>query len=191
MDAARAEIVGVQTCAASTFVEHHQLFALLETPNNRRERANIDRVGVDVEHVAQDSPDFAEKHADELAPDRHRKAQEPLDGEAERVLLVHRRDIVEPVEIGDRLQIGLIFDQLLGAAMEQADMRIDPLDELAVEFENHAQNAVGGRMLRPKIDCEVPVLRRPLAPIKNLTARFHTTISHGSPLPRKRNLSFS
>src|SRR5262245_9873923 len=60
------------------------------------------------------------------------------------MLLVHRRDIVEAVEIRDRLQIGFVLDQLLGAAMKQADMRIDPLHHLAVEFKHKAQDAVAG-----------------------------------------------
>ena len=71
------------------------------------------------------------------------------------MLLVHRRDVVEPVEIRHRLQIGLVLDQLLGAAMEQPDMRIDALDHFAVELEHQAQHAVRGRMLRPEIDGEV------------------------------------
>ena len=82
-------------------------------------------------------------------------AEQLLDREAEGVLLVHRRDVVEPVEIGDRLQIGLVLDQLLGAAMQQADMRVDALDDLAVELEHQAQHAVRRRMLRPEIDGEV------------------------------------
>ena len=61
-------------------------------------------------------------------------------------------DIVEPVEIRDRLQIGLVLDQLFGAAMQQADMRIDALDDFAVQFEDKPQHAVRRRMLRPEID---------------------------------------
>src|SRR5690348_3256298 len=34
-------------------------------------------------------------------------------------------------------------------------MRIDPLDDLAVELEHEAQHAVRGRMLRPEVDGEV------------------------------------
>ena len=71
------------------------------------------------------------------------------------MLLIHRRDIIEPVEIRDRLQIGLLLDQLFGAAMQQADMRIDALDDLAVEFEHQTQHAMRRRMLRPEIDREV------------------------------------
>ena len=71
------------------------------------------------------------------------------------MLLVHRRDIVEPVEIGQRLQIGLGLDQLLGAAMQQADMRVDALDDFAVQLQHKAQHAMRRRMLRAEVDGEV------------------------------------
>ena len=71
------------------------------------------------------------------------------------MLLVHRRDVVEPIEIRHRLQIGLVLDQLFGAAMQQPDMRIDALDDLAVELQHQAQHAVRRRMLRPEVDVEV------------------------------------
>ncbi len=71
------------------------------------------------------------------------------------MLLVHRRDIVEPVEIRDRLQIGLVLDQLFGAAMKQADMRIDARDHFAVELQHQTQHAVRGRMLRSEVDGKI------------------------------------
>ena len=77
-------------------------------------------------------------------------AEQLLDRERVGVLLVHRRDIVEPVEIGHVLQIGARLHQLLGAAMQQADMRIDALDHLAVELQHQAQHAVRRRMLRAR-----------------------------------------
>ena len=66
------------------------------------------------------------------------------------MLLVHRRDVVEPVEVADRLQVGLVLDQLLGAAMQQPDVRIDALDHLAVQLQHQAQHAVRRRMLRAR-----------------------------------------
>jgi len=81
------------------------------------------------------------------------------------MLLVHRRDVVEPVEIRQSLEIGLVLDQLLGAAVEQPDMRVDALDHFAVELEHEAEHAVGGRMLRPEIDGELAVVAVPLAAI--------------------------
>ena len=105
--------------------------------------------------MRQDAADLGIEHADQLAALRHVDAEQPLDRQRKRVLLVHRRDIVEPVEIRDRLQIGLRLDQLFGAAVQQADMRIDAVDHLAVQFQHQTQHAMRRRMLRPEIDVEV------------------------------------
>ena len=45
-----------------------------------------------------------------------------------------------------------MLNQLFGAAVEQADMWVNPFDNLAIKLHHHAQNAVGGRMLRAEID---------------------------------------
>src|SRR5208337_143458 len=101
------------------------------------------------------------------------------------MLLVHRRDVVEPVEIGDRLQVGFVFDELLGGAMEQTEMRVDALDQLAVELQDHAQHAVCRRVLGSEIDGEVAVLRRALH-LQRRCARFHDATA--LPLQRYRFL---
>ena len=155
MHAADAEVGRMHARARGALVEHHQLLALLEAPQRRGERADVHRLRGDVEDVREQPPDLAIEHADELRAARHLQAEQLLRREAERMLLVHRRDVVEPVEIRDRLQIGLLLDQLLGAAMQQPDMRIDALDHLAVELQHEAQHAVRRRMLRPEVDGEV------------------------------------
>ena len=66
------------------------------------------------------------EHPDQLATDRDLQAQQLLDGQHEGVLLVHRRDVVEPVEVARCSGVGPRLDQLLGAAVQQADVRIDP-----------------------------------------------------------------
>jgi hypothetical protein len=75
--------------------------------------------------------------------------------QAERVFLVHRRDIVEPVEVRQRLQVGFMLDQLFGATMEQADMGIDSSDHLTVQLQHKPQHPVSRRVLRSKIDREI------------------------------------
>ena len=45
MHAADAEVVRVETRARGALVEHHQLLALLEAPERRRERADVERLG--------------------------------------------------------------------------------------------------------------------------------------------------
>jgi hypothetical protein len=52
------------------------------------------------------------------------------------MLLIHGRDVVEPVKIGQRLKISLMFNQLLGPAMQKPNMRVNALDDLAVEFKH-------------------------------------------------------
>src|SRR5262249_54531562 len=95
-------------------------------------------------------------------------SQELLGCQRERMLLVHRRDVIEAVEIRQRLQIGLVLDQLLGPAVQQADVGIDALYDLAVELEHEAQYAVGGGMLRPEIDGEIAERRlvHPALPLR-------------------------
>ena len=121
---------------------------------------------------------------------RHLDAEQLLDGEAEGVLLVHRRDIVEPIEIGHVLEVGARLHQLLGAAMQQADMRIDALDDLAVEFEHEAQHAVRRRMLRAEIDREIAdgVCSCHRAALRLLVARQGTRCRSPSQGDRKSKL---
>lgn len=129
-------------------------FALLKAPERRGESADIHRLRRDVEEVVEDAADLAPEHADMLGPHGNLNPKELFRREAEGVLLVHRRHVIEAVEIGDRLKIGLVLDQLFCAAVKQSDMRIDALDDLAVKLENKAQDAMRGRMLRPEIDGE-------------------------------------
>jgi len=155
MYAADSEIGRMHAATRGALIEYHQLLALLEPPQRWGERAHVHGLGGDIEQMRKQPSDFAIEDADELRAAWDRDAQELFRRQAERMLLVHRRDIVEAVEIRDRLQIGFVLDQLLGAAMKQADMRIDPLHHLAVEFKHEAQDAVRGRMLGAEIDREI------------------------------------
>ncbi len=96
---------------------------------------------------------------------RHGDADEFFDRERIGVLLIHRRHVVETVEIGKRLKVGLVLDELLRAAVKQTDMRIDALDHLAVELEHEAKHTVRGRMLRTEIDGELAFVPFPLAAV--------------------------
>ena len=52
------------------------------------------------------------------------------------------------------MQEGLVFKQFFGAAMQQADMGIDALDDFALKLQHQTQHAMGGRMLRAEIERE-------------------------------------
>ncbi len=65
--AAEAEILGVHAAARGALVEHHQLLALLEAPQRRRQRADVHRLRRDVEQVREQASDLGIEHADQLA----------------------------------------------------------------------------------------------------------------------------
>jgi hypothetical protein len=57
-----------------------------------------------------------------------------------------------------RLQVRFIVAELFGAAMQPANMRIDLLNNLAVEFDHKVQGWLSSRMLRAEVDGETPKL---------------------------------
>ena len=154
VDAAEPVVVGMHPLTGDRLVELHQLLALLEHPEQRGHGTDVERHGGDVEQMAEDAGDLVEQHPDVLRPERHLDAEQLLDREHEAVLLHHRRDVLEPVEVGDRLQIGPDLDELLGAAMQEADVRVGPLDHLAVHLQDEAEHTVRGRVLRAEVDGE-------------------------------------
>ena len=150
--AAGAEPGDVHPRAGGALEEVEAILADLEQPQVRRHRADVHDVAAEVEHVVADAGQLGEQHPQILRAERHFEVEQLLDREDVAVLHRQRRAVIEPVEIGQRLQIGLVLDQLLGAAVEQADVRIDPLDDLAVELHHHAQHAVRRRVLRAEVD---------------------------------------
>ncbi len=152
MHPAGAEPSGVHPRARGAFVEIEDVFAQLIRPQARRQRADVDHMARKIEHVVRDAREFREQHAQILRARGHFEIEQFLDREHIAMLHAHRRDVIEPIEIGQSLEIGFIFDQLFGAAVEQADMRIEPLDDLAVQLHHQPQHAVRGRVLGAEID---------------------------------------
>ena len=77
--AARPDVVGVHPRAGRTLVEDHQLLALLEAPERRRERADVHGLRRDVEEMREQAADLGVKHADELRAAGNGEAEELLD----------------------------------------------------------------------------------------------------------------
>ena len=93
------------------------------------------------------------------------------------MFLIHRRDIIEPVEIRNILQVGARLHQLFGATMEEPNVRIDALDDFAVELENEPQNAMRGGMLRTPIEGEIT--DRIVAHVKSVLRRSSLRVALG------------
>ena len=153
--AARPVVRGVHARAGNRFVAVHEVFALPEREQEHAHRADVEAVRAEPHEVVQDAGDLVEHHADVLRAHRHRDAEQALDGHDVGVLVAHHRHVVEPVHVADGLVERLRLGEFLGAAMQQADVRIGLLDDLAVHLEHQAQHAVRGRMLRTEVHREI------------------------------------
>ncbi len=155
MHATGAEIGRVQAGSAGALVEHHQLFAFLEAPQGRGQRAHVHGLRGHVQQMAENAADLGIQHPDQAGAARNLDTRQPFDGHAPGMFLIHRRDVIQPVQIGQVLQIGAAFHQLLGAAMQQPDMRVTAFDHLPVQLQHQPQDAMRGRVLRAEVDVEV------------------------------------
>ena len=59
-----------------------------------------------------------------LSPEGHVNVEQLLDGQGEALLVAHHRHVVQTIEVGQGLQVRLVLDQLLRAAVQQTDVRI-------------------------------------------------------------------
>jgi hypothetical protein len=137
----------------------HQLLSLLEHPEEGRECADIERVRRDGEQVVENACNLRVHDTDVLRAKRDVDAQQLLDSERVTMLLAHHRHVVEAVKVRERLVERLVLDQLLRATVQQPDVRVAPLDRLALQLQHQAQHAVRRRVLRPKVQRKVPDLR--------------------------------
>lgn len=134
------------------FSPYHKLLSLLETPQEGRQGANIHGVREDGHKVVQDSGDLAKQGADELGSLGDLDVEQLLDSQREALFVGHHGDVVEAVEVGQGLQVGLVLDQLLGAAVKQSDVGVGSDNLLSTQFENESQDTVGGGMLGTEVD---------------------------------------
>ena len=79
VDAARPVVRGVHPRARHRLVDVHQVFALAEAVEERRHRADVERMRAEPQQVIEDARDLVEHHADVLRADRHLDAEQLLD----------------------------------------------------------------------------------------------------------------
>jgi hypothetical protein len=150
--AARTVIGGVHARAGYRLVTIHQIFALAERIQQNAHCADVESMRTDPHQVVQQARDFVEHDADVLGAQRHLDAEQLFDRHHIRMLVAHHGDVIEPVHVGNRLQVSFLLRQLFRRAMQQPDMRIGALDHLAVELQHQTQNTVRGRMLRAEVE---------------------------------------
>ena len=98
---------------------------------------------------------FVKHHADVLRTQWHRDAHHFFDGHNIGMLITHHRHIVETIHVRQGLKICTMLGKLFSTTVQQTNVWVCALDDLAIELKHQTQHAVCGRMLWSKIKCVV------------------------------------
>ena len=82
------------------------------------------------QNVVQYPCNLAEHRTNVFCPEWDINPQQSLYGQRVGLLVTHHGDVVQTIEVGQALDVGLIFHQLLCATMEEANVRITPKNSL-------------------------------------------------------------
>ena len=134
-------------------VLHHLAFA--ERVEQRRDRAELQRIGAHEHEVVHDPVPLGEHRADPLRPVGHLDLAQTLDRDRPSELVVERRQPVVTVHQHERLARVAELGKLLRAAVHVTDDRLGTLDDLAVELDHNAEHPVRGRVLRTDVEDHV------------------------------------
>lgn len=142
----------MHACASDHFQKIHDHFTLAHDIKQRGHRAEIHWECTGDQEVARDPCKFRHHHTDILRPDRSLYAKQLLYGQCKGQVVGWRAEIVEPIGQRKDLGIGEAFRQFLGTAVEIADMRIHPLDNLAVELKDEPEYPMGAGVLGTEVE---------------------------------------
>ena len=160
VDAADPEVVEQHPLAGQRREHVDDVVALDERPQDRRQAAQVERHPAQEERVARDAVELGRQNPDVFRPPGDLDVHQLLERHHRGPLGEQRADVLERIRVADRLVVVGVLAQLLDAAMEVAQDRVEVHDLLAVELEDHPQHAVRGRMLRPHVDEHLAVAER-------------------------------
>ncbi len=152
--AADAGVAGGEARAGQRLDQVVDFFALGEDVEEDGHRAGVHGQRAHAEQVRRDAGQLAADDADDLAARRDGPAHELFDRERVGDVVGQRREVIEPVRVGDELVVGHVLGDLFVAAMEVADVGDGLGDDLAVELQQDAQHAVGARVRRTHVERE-------------------------------------
>ena len=128
------------------------VFALAEAVEEDGEGADVHGVGAEPDEVRLDAGELVEQDAEVLGALGDLEAEELFYRQSVGDVVGHRAEVVDAV--GERRDLGveLGLAGLLDAGVEVADVGGEGDDGLAVDFEDEAQDAVCGRVLRAHVE---------------------------------------
>src|SRR5579884_2899790 len=134
------------------FFDVQDLLTLTEGIHEHAHRAQVQPVGPDPDEVTRDAFELGEQDADPFDALRHLDPQQLLDRQHVRQLIHHVVEVTHPVAERNDLLVLETFAGLLDACVEVSDVRLHVEYSLALQFHQHAQHSVRGRMLRPQVE---------------------------------------
>ena len=138
--------------AAGLLEEVEDLLPLAKRIQERAERAEVEAVSPHADQVAGNTIEFRDQHPQVAGLLAHLVLHQLLDGEGPAEIHVHRRQVVHPIRVGDELAVGEVLADLLGTAVQVADVRLHFRHDLAVGPKHEPEHAVRAWMLRPHVD---------------------------------------
>jgi hypothetical protein len=159
LDAADPAVGDGQPRARDVLDQLPQELARLDHVQEHREGAQLHGGGADARQVVADPRDLAHHHPDVLAPLGDLDVEELLDGGGVGEVVDERRDVVQPVRVGDGVVVGADLAVLLEGTMEIADLHVRLDDRLTVQLREDPDDAVHGRVRRAHVDVEVLAAR--------------------------------
>ena len=103
-----------------------------------RHRTDIEPVGPDPHQMIQDAGHFIEQDPYILRPQWRLHTQQFFNCEYIGVLIAHHGNVIQAVHVAYIVIKGFAFGQFLRASVKQPDVRIEPLDYLAIHLHHDA-----------------------------------------------------
>ncbi|OIQ66719.1 hypothetical protein GALL_517090 [mine drainage metagenome] len=141
----------MDACPANGFVHVKEVFSFAKGVQHDRHGTAVNGVRPDPQQVVQQPRDLGKHDTDVLGTQGHLQAQHFLHSKTVALLIAHHRHVVESVHVRQGLQKSLGLCQLFGPPMQQAYVRVGPLDNLTVELQYQAQDTVRSRVLWTKV----------------------------------------
>ena len=160
VDAADAEVVEEHPLAGQRGEHLDDLVPLDERPQDRRQAAEIERHPAQEQGVAGDPVELRGEHPDVLGAARDLDVEQLLEAQDRAPLVEQRADVFERVDLADDLVVVGVLGELLDAAVEVAEDRVEVDDVLALDLEHHPEHAVRRRMLGPHVEEHLAVAER-------------------------------